>query len=96
MRLKILKIPVFRFLLQCLDDLDQCLRKLHSRLFVIRGQPADVLPDLFRNWGTTCFTFEKDSEPFGRVRDNSIIAMCKHLGVSVAVEPSDTLFDLDK
>lgn len=37
-----------RFLLQCLEDLDANLRKLNSRLFVIRGQPADVFPRLFK------------------------------------------------
>lgn len=41
--------PFFcRFLLQCLEDLDANLRKLNSRLFVIRGQPADVFPRLFK------------------------------------------------
>ena len=54
---------VTRFLLQCLEDLDSSLRKLNSRLFVIRGQPADVLPTLFKEWGTTYFTFEEDPEP---------------------------------
>jgi deoxyribodipyrimidine photolyase len=38
----------FRFLLQCLEDLDHNLRKLNSRLFVIRGQPADAIPKLFK------------------------------------------------
>lgn len=33
----------FRFLIQCLEDLDESLKKLNSSLFVIRGQPADVL-----------------------------------------------------
>ena len=33
-----------------------------------RGQPADVLPSLFKEWGTTYFTFEEDPEPFGRVK----------------------------
>lgn len=42
-----------------------------------RGQPADVLPSLFKEWGTTYFTFEEDPEPFGRVRDNNIVAMCR-------------------
>lgn len=37
-----------RFLLESLEDLDQNLRKLNSRLFVIRGQPAGVLPKLFK------------------------------------------------
>uniref|UniRef100_A0A8B9HQE9 Cryptochrome-1 n=1 Tax=Astyanax mexicanus TaxID=7994 RepID=A0A8B9HQE9_ASTMX len=38
----------WRFLLQCLEDLDASLRKLNSRLFVIRGQPTDVFPRLFK------------------------------------------------
>lgn len=37
-----------RFLLHCLEDLDASLRKLNSRLFVIRGQPTDVFPRLFK------------------------------------------------
>lgn len=37
-----------RFLLQSLEDLDTSLRKLNSRLFVVRGQPADVFPRLFK------------------------------------------------
>lgn len=35
-------------MLQCLEDLDRNLQKLNSRLFVIRGQPADALPKLFK------------------------------------------------
>ena len=30
-----------------------------------------------KEWGTTYFTFEEDPEPYGRVRDQNIIAMCK-------------------
>eukprot|EP00092_Neocalanus_flemingeri_P051569 GFUD01060047.1.p1 GENE.GFUD01060047.1~~GFUD01060047.1.p1 ORF type:complete len:734 (-),score=124.37 GFUD01060047.1:143-2344(-) len=86
----------WRFLLQCLEDLDASLRKLNSRLFVIRGQPADVLPNLFKQWGTTYFTFEEDPEPFGRVRDQNIVAMCKEMNIAVTHEHSHTLYNLDK
>lgn len=41
-------VSSFRFLLQSLEDLDSSLRKLNSRLFVIRGQPTDVFPRLFK------------------------------------------------
>ena len=37
-----------RFLLESLKDLDSSLRKLNSRLFVVRGQPTDVFPRLFK------------------------------------------------
>jgi len=86
----------WRFLLQCLEDLDSSLRKLNSRLFVIRGQPADVLPTLFKDWGTTYFTFEEDPEPFGRVRDQNIVAMCKEMNIAVSHEHSHTLYHLEK
>ena len=41
-------INKWRFLLQCLDDLDQGLRRLQSRLYVVRGQPLDALPNLIK------------------------------------------------
>ncbi|KAG4065954.1 hypothetical protein HA402_006672 [Bradysia odoriphaga] len=88
-------INKWRFLLQCLEDLDQNLRKLNSRLFVIRGQPADALPKLFRQWGTTCLTFEEDPEPFGKVRDDNIAALCKESNITVIKTVSHTLYDLE-
>ncbi|XP_052123942.1 cryptochrome-1 isoform X2 [Frankliniella occidentalis] len=89
-------INKWRFLLQCLEDLDRSLRKFNSRLFVIRGQPADALPKLFKEWGTTNLTFEEDPEPFGRVRDQNIMAMCKELSISVVSKVSHTLYELEK
>ncbi|XP_055698934.1 cryptochrome-1 isoform X2 [Phlebotomus papatasi] len=88
-------INKWRFLLQCLEDLDRNLRKLNSRLFVIRGQPADALPKLFKDWGTTCLTFEEDPEPFGRVRDKNISEMCKELSIEVIQKVSHTLYKLE-
>ncbi|XP_073944067.1 cryptochrome-1-like [Choristoneura fumiferana] len=88
-------INKWRFLLQCLDDLDNSLRKLNSRLFVVRGQPADALPKLFREWGTTALTFEEDPEPYGRVRDQNITSKCREVGISVTTRVSHTLFKLD-
>ncbi|XP_055402926.1 cryptochrome-2 isoform X2 [Bubalus kerabau] len=86
----------WRFLLQSLEDLDRSLRKLNSRLFVVRGQPADVFPRLFKEWGVTRLTFEYDSEPFGKERDAAIMKMAKEAGVEVVTENSHTLYDLDK
>ena len=86
----------WRFLLQCLEDLDQSLRKLNSRLYVVRGQPADALPNLFKQWNTTYLSFEEDPEPYGKVRDQNIMAMCKEMGIKVVTEKSHTLYDLNK
>ncbi|XP_075985036.1 cryptochrome-1-like isoform X2 [Anticarsia gemmatalis] len=89
-------INKWRFLLQCLEDLDLSLRKLNSRLFVVRGQPADALPKLFREWGTTALTFEEDPEPYGRVRDHNIMSKCREVGITVISRVSHTLYKLDQ
>nr|XP_056707892.1 cryptochrome-2 [Euleptes europaea] len=86
----------WRFLLQALEDLDNSLRKLNSRLFVVRGQPTDVFPRLFKEWGVTRLTFEYDSEPFGKERDAAIVKLAKEAGVEVVTENSHTLYDLDR
>uniref|UniRef100_A0A8C1QVA1 Cryptochrome circadian regulator 3a n=1 Tax=Cyprinus carpio TaxID=7962 RepID=A0A8C1QVA1_CYPCA len=86
----------WRFLLQCLDDLDSNLRKLNSRLFVIRGQPANVFPRLFKEWKISRLTFEYDSEPFGKERDAAIKKLAMEAGVEVIVKTSHTLYNLDK
>ena len=93
---QILGINKWRFLLQCLDDLDQGLRRLQSRLYVVRGQPLDALPNLIKRWKITYLSFEEDPEPFGRVRDENIKAMCKEMGVKTVTEKSHTLYDLDR
>ncbi|XP_014255348.1 cryptochrome-1-like isoform X2 [Cimex lectularius] len=89
-------INKWRFLLQCLEDIDRSLRNLNSRLFVIRGQPADILPKLLKEWGTTCLSFEEDPEPFGRVRDQNIIVMCKSMNIGVVTSVAHTLYKLEK
>ncbi|XP_033930755.1 cryptochrome circadian regulator 1a isoform X2 [Pseudochaenichthys georgianus] len=86
----------WRFLLQSLEDLDSSLRKLNSRLFVIRGQPTDVFPRLFKEWNISRLSFEYDSEPFGKERDAAIKKLACEAGVEVTVRISHTLYDLDK
>uniref|UniRef100_A0A803W4C4 Cryptochrome-1 n=1 Tax=Ficedula albicollis TaxID=59894 RepID=A0A803W4C4_FICAL len=90
------RLKQIRFLLQCLEDLDANLRKLNSRLFVIRGQPADVFPRLFKEWNIAKLSIEYDSEPFGKERDAAIKKLASEAGVEVIVRISHTLYDLDK
>ena len=62
----------YKFLLESLEDLDRSLRKKNSRLYVARGKPEEVLPELFKRFGATLLTFEKDTEPYARKRDSSM------------------------
>lgn len=91
-----LGINRWRFLLESLEDLDNSLRKLNSRLFVVRGQPTDVFPRLFKEWNVTRLTFEYDPEPFGKERDGAILKVAHELGVETIVRNSHTLYNLDR
>ena len=51
----VLYVCVCRFLLEALKDLDSSLKKLNSRLFVVRGQPTDVFPRLFKVCTPGCY-----------------------------------------
>ncbi|XP_058253413.1 cryptochrome-2 isoform X2 [Hemibagrus wyckioides] len=86
----------WRFLLESLEDLNRSLRKLNSRLFVVRGQPADVFPRLFKEWNVTRLTFESDSEPYGKERDGAIIKMAQEFSVETIVRHSHTLYNPDR
>lgn len=82
----------WQFLMQSLEDLDNSLRRMGSRLFVIRGQPNHVFPRLFREWGVTHVSFEQDPEPFAKVRDAKILQLCSDMGIQVSSRCSHTLF----
>uniref|UniRef100_UPI0037E99AEA cryptochrome-2 n=1 Tax=Semicossyphus pulcher TaxID=241346 RepID=UPI0037E99AEA len=86
----------WRFLLEALEDLDNSLKKLNSRLFVVRGQPTDVFPRLLKEWKVTRLTFEYDPEPYGKERDGAIIKMAQEFGVETVVRNSHTLYNLDR
>nr|XP_057931731.1 cryptochrome-2 isoform X1 [Doryrhamphus excisus] len=86
----------WRFLLEALEDLDCSLKMLNSRLFVVRGQPAEVFPRLFKEWKMTRLAFEYDPEPYGKERDNAIIKMAQEFGVETVVRNSHTLYNLDR
>jgi len=86
----------WQFLLESLKDLDDSLKKCRSRLYVLRGQPADILPQLIKEWKITKLTFEVDSEPFGVQRDAAITTLAEELGVEVIQAVSHTLYDVNK
>lgn len=82
-------------LLETLADLDASLRARGSRLFVVRGRPADVLPALWRAWGITAMAFERDIEPYAIKRDAEVLAAAATAGITVTVAPGHTLYDPD-
>ncbi|GIY62846.1 cryptochrome-1 [Caerostris darwini] len=83
----------WRFLVQSLNDLDESLKKLNSRLFIIRGEPSEVFPDLVKQWKIKYLTFEIDTEPYAKIRDEKIENLMKSLNVEVTKFCTNTLYD---
>ncbi|KAL7846439.1 hypothetical protein SRHO_G00214190 [Serrasalmus rhombeus] len=86
----------WRFLVEALKDLDSSLKKLKSRLFVVRGVPRDVFPKLFKEWKVTRLTFEVDTEPYSQIRDKEVMDLAKQHGVEVITKISHTLYNIER
>ncbi|KAG8434639.1 hypothetical protein GDO86_012849 [Hymenochirus boettgeri] len=86
----------WRFLVEALKDLDENLKKINSRLFVVRGKPAEVFPVLFKKWKVTRLTFEVDTEPYSKQRDAEVEKMAAEHSVQVIQKVSNTLYDIDR
>jgi cryptochrome len=82
-----------RFLLECVRDLDGSLRERGSRLYVAVGDPVEVLPALWDEWGVTHVTHEADEtgEPYAACRDEAVRNAALEAGVEVMEFRSETL-----
>jgi len=62
------------FLVECLHDLDRQLREKGSRLFVVSGDPVEVLPKLWEEWSIDFMTYDEDEtgERYATERDTTI------------------------
>lgn len=84
------------FLVESLNNLDCNLRTHGSRLYVTRGDPVTVLPELWKKWGVTHLTFEEDEtgEPYAKDRDEKVLEVAQKLGIEVKTFASETLHPL--
>ena len=81
---------------QALEDLDKQLKKLGTRLFVVRGNPKEVFENLFKEWNVKKLTYEKDTEPYGVKRDTEIETLAEKFNIEVVTKTSHTLFEPQK
>lgn len=85
----------YNFLLETLQDLDDSLKKIGSRLVVVQGKPTEILPELFKEWKVNRLYFEKDTEPFAVARDKDVVTKAKSMGCETVITHGHTLFDCD-
>ena len=85
-----------RFLLESMYSIEESLRKLDSRLYVIQGHPVLSLEKVIDDWNVESVFFEGRIDRGGRMVDQSITSLCQGKGVSVTVCHSHTLYDPDQ
>jgi len=85
----------WRFLVQTLDDLNQSLIKLGTRLFVIRGKPEDEYSKLIKEWNIKKLTWEIDTEPYAVKQDACIEKIAKDQDVQVLPKVGHTLYSTE-
>ncbi|XP_041452601.1 cryptochrome-1-like [Lytechinus variegatus] len=85
----------WRFLHDCLADIDEQLKAGGGRLFVFQGDPCHVFKEMFLEWGVRYLTFESDPEPIWTERDCKVKALCKEMNVECIERVSHTLWNPD-
>lgn len=86
----------YNFLLQTLHDLDNNLRRLGSRLFILKGKPEEQLMAAISRWEIDQVTFEADSEPYAKFRDATVCEKLRSKGIQVKAFYTHTLHNLER
>ncbi|XP_034243121.1 cryptochrome-1 [Thrips palmi] len=82
-----------RFLLECLQDLDEQLQQRMGKLYFIRGDPKNVFEAIHKIKPLESVSFELDPEPIWASRDNKVKTCLENCGIKWTEEISHTLWD---
>lgn len=83
----------WKFLLECLHDLDQQLMSLETQLYVAQGPTTVVLDKLMREWNVSSLTYQVSPDPFGRKEESSIDELAQIRNIPVQKYHSHTLYN---
>ncbi|VVD04066.1 unnamed protein product [Leptidea sinapis] len=82
-----------RFLIQSLHDLDANLRKLNTRLYIVRGKTSECLPELLKKWNVKYLTLQVDIDPFYIKQDEVIENFCDKNDIFVVKRVQHTVYN---
>jgi cryptochrome len=87
----------WQFLIDCQNDVSARITKTNknSKLFVLREAPQTLLPKLWKEWKISHLVFEKDTDAYGRGRDEEVMKLAREAGVEVLRVSGRTLWDSD-
>ncbi|CDW98027.1 hypothetical protein [Sporisorium scitamineum] len=85
----------FRFLLESMTALSRSITSTQSnpQLLVVRGEPTELLPELWKRWNITHLVIEKDPSAYDRRRDKLILKAAKKNNVEVVAVQGHHLYD---
>lgn len=83
-----------RFLMQSLHDLDTNLKKLNSRLYIIRGKWEDCLPKVFEKWHVKFLTSQVDIDPEFVIQDEFIEKVAEKKDIFIVKRVQHTVYDV--
>lgn len=84
-----------RFLIQSLEDLDSNLRKINTRLFIIKGNCTECLPQLFEKWQVKFLTLQVDIDAELAQQDEIVEQFCEEKNIFVNKRMQHTVYDFN-
>ncbi|KPJ01584.1 Cryptochrome-1 [Papilio xuthus] len=94
-KINISGINRLRFLIQSLQDLDDNLRKINTRLYVFKGKAVDCLPNLFKQWQVKFLTSQVDIDPEVVEQDEAIEKIAEELDIFIVRRVQHTVYDFN-
>ncbi|KAG8379869.1 hypothetical protein BUALT_Bualt07G0134200 [Buddleja alternifolia] len=82
-----------RFLLESLVDLDSSLRRIGSRLVVLKGDPGEVILRCLKEWSIKKLCFEFDTDPYYQALGDRVKNYATAAGIEIFSPVSHTLFN---
>ncbi|CAH0407907.1 unnamed protein product [Chilo suppressalis] len=82
-----------RFLFQSLQDLDSNLRKLNSRLFILKGTADELFSKLFDEWQVKYLTSQIDIDPEIVKQDEIVDRLAEEKGIFIVRRVQHTVYD---
>ena len=80
-----LSLSRWRFLLECLHDLDKRLKAYNTRLYVAKGHPVAVMERLCTRWNVKELTFQLDREVRSHIMEEAVEKLAEQLDIKVSI-----------
>jgi deoxyribodipyrimidine photo-lyase len=80
-----------QFICECVDDLNEQLKRKKSKLHIFYGKPHIIIEKLLEEFSNVIIGFNKDFSPYSIERDTKIIDICKKFNVEYLINENDLL-----